>query len=71
MDSDAMDVCVGPNNKDPRCRKMIENPNGTRRRCGQKHFTRQHKELHPTACLAVIENQDALDCQLHLEMKGH
>lgn len=70
MDSDAMDVCVGPNNKDPRCRKIIENPDGTRRRCGQKHFTRQHRELHPTARLAVIENQDALDYQFYLEMKS-
>ena len=61
MDSDAMDVCVGPNNKDP---------DGTRRRCGQKHFTRLHMQLHSTARLAVIENQDTLDYQFYLKMKS-
>ena len=42
MDTDAMDICVGTNNKDPRCRKVIHYPDGTRGRCGLQHFTRQH-----------------------------
>ena len=60
MDGDQMDVCVGPNKKDPRCRKITENADGIRSRCGTNHFTRLHAGLHPTARLTVIKNQDAL-----------
>ena len=70
MSGDDKDICVGPNNKDPCCRKIIENADGTRRRCGEKHFTRKHSDVHPTAQLAALEDQDALDYEFYLQMKS-